>query len=372
MKLSITMTVKGYLFMKKIISILAILLTASIGVIIYLVCNKCVTNGAKTEQPQSQLPNTITQACGQNKKLVYGFGYVRGRSALSIRNKYAGFVSKVNYYNYQKVKKGDVIIEYDDLEIRTEIKNTEHAIAEQQNKLELLKIKLTKTRMDPLPSAYRNLKLKYQRAKAILEKSAHEYNVYQRLSRNKIVSDLTYREKMEAFKSSESELRQLENDLKLIQKGLSDVYIYEAETEVKEAEIKLKNLNEKLTLLKEKQKYYKIVAPYDGVTITNSDSVHGYDSVGTAAAVVHRVDRKYVYSYFTPEDMRHIHVGDTLQFISHDKPRDKQGTELKVFDIATGRVVYGDKVYFLVKCRVTKDPQNLLVDTIGTVIAEVK
>ena len=303
---------------------------------------------------------------------VYGFGYVRGRSKTTLKNKYAGFVSKVHHYSYVNVKKGDVIIEYDDHTIRTSIQKLENSIAEQQKTVALKKINLAMTRIDPLPSQYRNLKFKYQSAQATLDRSAHEHKVYQRLSKNKVVADLTYREKMENFKNSQSNLRQLEEDLRLINKGLSDLYISQAETELANAELKLKNMQQELVLLKEEHKYYKLTAPYDSMTVTNSDTVHGYDAAGTSAVEVHRIDRKYVYSYFTPEDVRYIHVGDKLKFISHDKPRDKQGAVLQVFDIATGRTTYGDKVYFTVKCRVIEDPHNLLIDTIGTLIADVK
>lgn len=38
-------------------------------------------------------------------EVVYGFGCVRDSSQFTLRNKYTGFVSKVYYYNYDKVKK---------------------------------------------------------------------------------------------------------------------------------------------------------------------------------------------------------------------------------------------------------------------------
>lgn len=305
-------------------------------------------------------------------KVVYGFGYVRGTSQYSLKNKYAGYVSKVNAKDYQNVKKGDVLIEYDDLNIRTDIKLLEHSIAEQQKTVELKKIHLAMVKIDPLPSQYRNLKFKYQSAQATLDRSAHEHKVYQKLSRNKVVADLTYREKMEAFKNSQSNLRQLEEDLQLINKGLTDLYIKEAELELADAELKLKNMQEKLALLKEELKYYKIVAPRDGIAMINSDTVGGYDAVGTSAAAVHVAKKKYVYSYFTVEDVKHLHVGDKLQVISHDTPRDKQGTVVQIFDINTGRTTYGDKVYFLVKCKFVEDPQDLKIDTVVTLSADVK
>ena len=40
-------------------------------------------------------------------------GYVRGIGQTTLKNKYAGFVSKVRVYSHHQVKKGDVILRYD-------------------------------------------------------------------------------------------------------------------------------------------------------------------------------------------------------------------------------------------------------------------
>ena len=122
-------------------------------------------------------------------------GYIRGRSQTTLKNKYAGFVSKVRIYSHSRVKKGDVILEYDDLALRTAVEKAEHNIAEQQKVLEKKKLNLVLTKIDPLPSEYRNLYWKRKIAQENLERSAHEYNVYQRLHGSKIVTDLAYREK---------------------------------------------------------------------------------------------------------------------------------------------------------------------------------
>lgn len=46
------------------------------------------------------------------EKTVISFvGYVRGRSQTTLKNKYAGFVSKVRVTSHRRVKKGDVIVE---------------------------------------------------------------------------------------------------------------------------------------------------------------------------------------------------------------------------------------------------------------------
>lgn len=164
---------------------------------------------------------------------IPGFtGYVRGRSQTTLRNKYAGFVSKVRIYSYSKVKKGDVIIEYDDLPWRTSMKKLGHSITEQQKTLERKKLNLELTKINPLPSEYRNLYWKRKIAQENLDRSKHEFTVYQRLHGSKIVTDLALREKQETFNNSLAEVKKMDNDMKILQKGLTDYYVKSAELEV--------------------------------------------------------------------------------------------------------------------------------------------
>ena len=294
-------------------------------------------------------------------------GYVRGRSRTILKNKYAGFVSKVNFYSHRRVKKGDTILEYDDLPLRTSIEKIEHSIAEQQKVLDQKKLKLELTRLDPLPSEYRNLYWKLKIAQENFERSAHEFNVYRRLHNSKIVTDLAYREKKEAFKNSEAEVKKMDSDMKILQKGLADYYIKSAEMAVLEAEIKLKDLKEELARLQEERKYYKITAPYDGLCITNSDVVHGYDTAGTNAAEVHRDDRKLIYS-MCPEKFIHlVKEGEKYPFISNQYADPKLEFELLCFEVKRTQYSYGDECYYLVKFRLVKEPRPLRINSVGTI-----
>ena len=293
-------------------------------------------------------------------------GYVRGRSQTTLRNKYAGFVSKVRIYSHTKVKKGDVIIEYDDLPWRTSMKKLENSITEQQKALDRKKLNLVLTRINPLPSEYRNLYWKRKIAQENLDRSKHEFTVYQRLHGSKIVTDLALREKQETYNNSLAEVKKMDNDMKILQKGLADYYVKSAELEVQEAETKLNDLKAELDLLKEERKYYKIVAPYDGVCITNSDTVHAYNAAGTEAAEVHRVDRKRVYSYCPERYIRRVREGKIYRFVSNQYPDDEQGFELRCYEIKKARYMYGDESYYLIKLWVVKEPSPLRIGSIGT------
>lgn len=327
---------------------------------------------AELDQLKEHEAKQPTEEEEEPEDTVYFTGFVRGRSMLTLKNKYAGFVSKINVYSQQRVKKGDVILEYDDLALQTSIKKLEYAIREQEIFLERKKLNQQLTRLDPLPSEYRNLYWKRKIAQENLERVSNEFDVYEQLHDSKIVTDLAYREKKEALMTAEAEVKKMDNDMKIIKEGLADLYVKSAEAEVMEAETKLKNLRQELVMLKEEQKYYRITAPCDGLCITNSDTVGQYDAAGTAAAEVHRDDAKLVYAYCPESSIRYVREGGTYRFISNQHPDEKpdKGFELHCFEIKKTRYMYGDESYFLVKLKVVKEPQPLRIGSIGTLAVE--
>ena len=310
---------------------------------------------------------------------VRGMGYVRGRKRVILRNKFAGFVTKVHVYSQTKVKPGDVIIEYDDLDARTAVAKLENSVAEQKKTLETKEIELKLKKLDPLPSEYRKTQFKLSAAKKRLERHAHELDVYRRLYKTKGVSELALREKEQEVKDAESDLRGYSEDLEKLKGGLKDICIEEAEKTVEAAKVKLQDLERELALAKEQLKYYKIVSPYEGVCITNSDTELAYDSAGTEAVEIHRIVKddvcptgKYVYAYFDEEDLVYVKEFVPCRFRSNQYDCEKKGfAELLPFQIKKQKYSYGDKVLHLVKFRVMKEPVELRIDSTGFVEIEV-
>ena len=306
-------------------------------------------------------------------KIIRGNGHVRGRRRTILRNKFAGFVSKVNFYSQSRVKAGDVILEYDDLDVRTAIEKLEHSIAEQKIALEQKRIELELKKIDPLPSEYRKTQWKLDAAKKRLERHNHELEVYKRLFTSKSISELSLREKAQEVKDAEADLLGYSDDLEKLKGGLAAVYIRQAECAVKAAEMRLKDLERELELQKEQLKYYKIVAPYDGVCITNSDTVHGWDAAGTSAAEVNVDDKKKVYAYFDEADIPYIIEGVPCRFRSNQYDCDAKGfATLMPYQVKKTRYSYGDKVLHLAKFYVEKEPGPLRIDSTGTVEIEVR
>ena len=80
---------------------------------------------------------------------------------------------------------------------------------------------------------------------------------------------------------------------------------------------KTKN-NRNNSICPQDRKHYQIRAVRDGVIITNSDTVDGWNSAGTSAAVVHYGKPHLVYSYVREEDSYYIKEKSPARFVSNE------------------------------------------------------
>lgn len=289
------------------------------------------------------------------KKELIGYGYLRGGSHYALKNKYASFVSKVHVYADTRVKKGDCILEYDDYDLRVKITDVENDIAAMKKEIELQETKLELVRLDPLPSDYRNITWKTARAKELMERTENEWQVYRRLSRNRSVSDLDLRSKKQAYLDAKAAYQITVSDQEKVGKGLSKLYVQQAEQQLDLLKTKLAGLERDLALLNEQRRYYKIVAPYDGIIKTHSDTVGAWNAAATEAACLHRDHRFYIYAYFPEADIPYIKDGMTARFFSHDSGK---WYDIKSFELTRSRTAVGDGIFHLVKFRITSDIAN--------------
>lgn len=303
------------------------------------------------------------------KYIAQGYGYARASSQVTLNCKYAGYVRKIYFYSGRAVKAGDVILEYDDHAWRTKMEAAENKIRLQQETIELKTLQLKLKKLDPVPAAYRNTSQKQSAAKDKLEQLRNEMEVYERLHKDNIVSFLSYREKVQAYNNAKAEYESSINDSKVVKNGLEQCYIEIAEKELKTAKQTLENMKRELALLKEEQKYYKIIAPFDGVCKLHHDTVHGYVTEGSGAATVYRVPAKIVYAYFKEADALRMYEGmkGTFRSLEHDPKTKYQVTILEMPISGTSR---GDQVYYNVKFKVDTEPKPLRQNSPGFVEME--
>ena len=317
-----------------------------------------------------------TSAENGKKKLsiVRGRGFVRGSSQYTLKNKYAAFVKKVHIYSHRMVKKGDLILEYDDFDIRRRIVEKENEITLQKKKIESLIISLAKTKLDPLPSDYRNVSFKRMAAMERYKRLHHELKVYRKLASKNIVSDLALREKLQDVKDAQADVESYARDSRIIASGLANFNISLAQKELELARIQLDNLQKDLALLKEEHSYYQIRANRDGYVITHSDTVGAWNAAATSAAEVHicKNGRKLIYTYFDERDIYHLKEGTKYRFRSSQYDVKKHGyAYATVYEIKKNHSTYGDRSLYLVKCRLESSPVELKINSTGSLEVEV-
>ncbi|MBP5182748.1 MAG: hypothetical protein J6331_06955 [Lentisphaeria bacterium] len=299
--------------------------------------------------------------------MIYGIGYVRGSSQTTLKNKYAGFVSKVHFYSQARVKKGDVILEYDDHELRTKILKAKNAILELEKDLHRRKLDLEIKKLDPLPSDYRNILWKEFAAEQLQKRLQHETNVYKRLYAQRCVSELDYLRKLEEYNSAKADFKRLVQDKERVSGGLDKLHVAAVEKDIEALELEIANRKAELALLEEEKKYYRIVAPFDGVCITNSDTVTGYDAVGTAAISVHKDKKKIIYAYFDEADVGFIREGMKGRFRSNQYGLKHGYYSVTAYEVKKNRTTYGNKCFFLVKFRIDEEHHALRIESSGRV-----
>ena len=323
------------------------------------------------KQPEQE-PQTVCKRSADSKKkskFIYGYGYIRGRSRTTLYNKYGAFIKNVYIYSDKPVKKGDCILEYDDFDLRKKIVSQQNTIANTERDLKEAKTSLDLTKLDPLPSEYRNISWKIKRAKELLDKTENEWRTYNRLYKSKSVSELDLRSKKQAYLDALAAYEITIHDQETVNKGMRKLKIRAAEEKVATLETKLKGLKKDLAILEEERKFYKITTPYDGVIVTNSDTVHIWDNAGTAAAVIHRVNKGYyIYSYFEEKDIIHIPNGTKARCYSNDSGK---WYDLRSFEVTRSRTATGDKVFHLVKF-VVLSPVDKKVTLDSNVVVEVE
>lgn len=295
-------------------------------------------------------------------KVFYGSGSIRGTKMLVLKNRYDGFVAKVCCRNYQEVKSGDVIIEYDDYDIRTKMEAKRNAVTEQEKLVEEKKLKLAKVRLDPLPSNYRNINYKQMAAEEKLKRLRHELGVYTKLHRNNIISELALREKMQDCKDAEADVQSNAHDISVVNQGLAENYIAIAEKELESATVKLADLRREMALLEEGAQYYRITAPFDGVVILHVEQSGTWNPAGTAAAELHSLKGREVECVVEKAASRYLVLGRQYFWRSNQYDCDAKGCAL-VSPLSIRK--HGGEGAVIVRCRIDSAPEELKINSTG-------
>ena len=316
-----------------------------------------------------EVPERASTQKSKRIRTVRVHGYLRGGGMVTMKNKYSGYVKKVYKYSHAKVKKGDLILEYDDIDIRIKISKIEEEIKCLKEQLKERELQLRLAKLDPLPSGYRNTDWKIRKAKELAERTRHEYLVYQKLYGVRSISELDMRNRKQAYIDAQAEYESLCSDRQIISRGLAGCYVDIAEQNVETTRRNIEAKEKELALLQEDRKHYQIRAVRDGVIITNSDTVDGWNSAGTSAAVVHYGKPHLVYSYVREEDSYYIKEKSPARFVSNETG---EVIPLEVYEVKRSRSSHDEGRRVFVKYYVRGKSDHLRFESTGVVEIDVE
>ncbi len=322
----------------------------------------------------AEVKNAPVPVAPQSAKMVKGFGFVRGSSMITLKNKYAGYVKKVNFYTGQKIMCGDVIIEYDDLDWRLRLTQAVNAVREQQKVVEAKELALQLKKLNPLPSEYRNINWKQMAAKEKLFRLKKELDAYEKLHETKAVSDFSLREKTQDYRDAEADMKSIADDINIINQGLGALYIAIAEKELEDARTKLEDLKKVQSLIEEDGNHYRIVSPRNGVVVNNSDTVNAYNAAASNVAEIHSFNNgSYVYCYFDERDISYVVEGKSYRFRTTQFDCTKKGYPMvRPYEVQKNRSSSGDRSLYLVKCQLVSSPIPLRINSTGQMEIDIK
>ena len=351
--------------LRTVIAVLALVFAVAACVICWCFRTGTVASAAEKEAKQQKKAAADRFPDG----VIRAQGYFRGGSMVTLKNKYAGFVSKVHIYSGKPVKKGDVILEYDDWAWRQDVEAKRNKVTELEKQLEIAKTDLEIVKLNPLPSDFRNISWKISSSKEQLDRARNEFEVYKRLFRAKAVSDLDLRTKQQGFADALATYESRLSDRKKVMQGMAKFYVSSAEQEVALKEHQLAAAKRELELLLEEGKYYKIISPRDGIVDTKSDTVASYNAAGTSAASIHSGTKRRVYAYFEEKYLPYLTEGDTARYRCNHTG---EYLELKMYEVDRSRQNHGEKTFYTVKFLVTSKADHIRLESNGVVEYPVK
>lgn len=217
---------------------------------------------------------------GTMEDQVKGEGTVAGIREYSLKSLVSAKTVKIFHHEGEFVKRGETLLKFDDRNqrdnitvIKNEIKELEHQIHAKQKELELLK-------KDPLPAYYRHTKLQLDEAKEKLLRTEKEFQVYDQLYKQKVVTRREHLRVEMDYLSSRMAVQRLEKDWHKLEDGMAKIILSQAEEQLKLLTQKLQSKQDELKMAERRLEDYVMRAPDAGILTDIPPRAGGYYEKG--------------------------------------------------------------------------------------------
>ena len=341
--------------MKKIIVLVVIIGLVAGGIIFW----KSKQAGAAS---QASADTTTTVKRSPIRRTVQCTGRIVANLEVEIKCKASGEIKKLPFDISEKVKKGDLIMELDPIDMERGVQQSEAALAASKAKLAQAKTNLA--------VAEKNLEAEKQRSNASLRAfEAHAVDSAAKAEREKKLFEkkLSSQEECETAQTSSV---QAEEDLKTARAHMSDVKAQEVQLEVKRQDVKLAESqlvsdDIALKIAKQRLEDTKVISPIDGVVSSRTVQIgqiisSGISNVGggTTALTLSDLSRLFLLASVDEAEIGDVAMGQTAEITADAFPGRKFRGQ--VVRIATKGVTVQNVTTFEVKIEVVDKKKTML------------
>ncbi len=254
---------------------------------------------------------------GRMEDTVEGRGAVHGQREYELKSFVRSRIVSLACRPGDTVRKGQLLLELDDRELRETILKTDNQIAELKAEIAVSRAALKALRHDPLPKEYRHTEIALQEYRERESQSKRELAIFETLAKKGVASKLELEQRRMNYINNLTELQKLQSDFTKLRQGFAEDIIAQAEAEIVLKEQRLKSLESERVMLDAHRDDYKITAPENGIVGYIPTKVGIYVEPGLMLAVVVAEGARKFIVYIDEKDIYQVQEGQKVRIRSN-------------------------------------------------------
>lgn len=253
---------------------------------------------------------------GRMDDIVYARGVIEGLREYEIKSTVQSRISALHFHPGDNVRKGDLLLEIDDRELKEKHLQLTRLIMELEAELKLKEAQLALTRHDPLPKEYRHTSIKVQEAREKEVKSRRELQTFRELRAKDAIAEMELQRKEIEYIQHQAELKRQEDDFQKLRTGMAEKIIAAAEAEINWLKSRLEGRKKELTMLETRLSEYQFRAPEHGTLAYIPTKIGEYVAPGDVLAILAADGPRKFKAYVNEKDIYKVREGNKVRVAS--------------------------------------------------------
>ena len=253
---------------------------------------------------------------GKMDDIVCGRGVIEGLREYEIKSTVQSRITALHFRPGDNGRKGDLLLEIDDRELKQKHLQLAHSIVELEAELKLKEAQLALTRHDPLPKEYRHTSILVQEAREKEVKSRRELMTFRELRAKDAIAEMELQRKEIEYIQHQAELKRQEEDLQKLRSGMAAKIIAAAEAEIAWLNSRLDGRKKELAMMEKQLSEYRFRAPENGTLAYIPTKIGEYVAPGDILAILAADGPRKFKAYVNEKDIYKVREGNKVRMAS--------------------------------------------------------